>query len=130
MKFDVNTLLFDKDLVYIKCSASRVSKTKTCAGVLLVDLPQCWVVVDTFGGEAVKFGPGLDCNFGVCDNPLFLLTNFDERKFFDALGLGVKCHHSCSGTVAGQARSNQFTACLANDLVCAPNSKHGANSKV
>lgn len=86
----INTLFLDEQLIDIKSGASRVTKTESGTNILLKDVPQCWVVVNTLGGDGEKFSLGTNLNLGVSDEPLLFWADFHQGELFNGVFLGIE----------------------------------------
>ena len=130
VQHNVDALLLDEDLVDVTSGAARVSEAEAGKNILLVNVPQIRVVVDSFGRDREKLGLRGELDLRVGDNPLLLRADLHQSELLDVLTLRVEDAAGGTSAVDSKGGANQCAASLALDVRGRPDAVNSANREV
>ena len=120
----VDSLLLDEELVDIEGSAPRVSQTEAGHCVVLPDLPQAGVVINSLGRDAEQFSLRSQLNFWVRHNPSLLTSNLHEGQLLDDVVLCVVNINCGPGSIDSECSTYERSACHAIDIFAVPDAEN------
>ena len=120
MKYAEDALLLDEDLVDIKCAAPWVTQAEAGADVLLIDVPEGWIVIDTLGGETEELCLRANLYLWVGYHPLLSGANGHQSELLDAIILRIVDADCRTSTIDSKSSTYKLAPSAALDIWGSP----------